>query len=120
MSAARQKGTAFETSVTRYLQEFWYPDAHRNPLHGSKDVGDIWLPDKRFVLELKAVRKMDLPGWTREAQAEARNLNDHAVGVVVHKRTGVAAPGQQWVAMELDDLMTLVNVLSEPSTKAFR
>lgn len=114
MSKQRAKGTAFETLVVSICKNF-KRDAKRNPLAGTKDVGDIHLPgEARFILECKNVKANALPQHIKEAQAEAANLNDYAVGVVVAKRHGSTDPAKQWVHMELGDFLRLVYELSEP------
>lgn len=118
MSKSRAKGTMFETLVLQCVKNF-YPPAHRNPLAGQKDVGDIWTGDDRFILECKNVANGSMPQFLREARAEAHNLNDHAVGVVVTKRRGSMDPNAQLVTMELADFLELVCVLSEPSKVAW-
>lgn len=108
MSAARQKGTAFESSLIPLLREF-YPDAKRNPLAGTKDVGDFNLPgEQRYTLEAKNRAVTALPAWLAQARRSAHNLNPDAVGVVVWKRKGTTDPSLQYVAMELSDFLKLV------------
>lgn len=118
MSKSRAKGTLLETAITTYLQRSYYPGAKRNPLAGTKDVGDIYLPgETRYVIEVKNCTRQELPKWVAEAQREALNFDPdgNAIGVVVHKRHGNAIPEQQWVTLGLGDFMRLVNELSVPS-----
>nr|DAX21637.1 MAG TPA: HOLLIDAY JUNCTION RESOLVASE HOMOLOGOUS RECOMBINATION [Caudoviricetes sp.] len=61
----------------------------------------------KIVIECKDVARTDLPKWAREAQVEAKNA-DALMGVIVHKRHGVAKPDQQWVTMTLEDLTKLL------------
>lgn len=107
MSKQRAKGTVFENLVVQACRVY-YPQAHRNPPAGSKDVGDVWTGDFRFILECKNYAKDNLPRFIREAKAEAKNLNPYAVGVVVTKRRGSMNPMDQIVHMELGDFLELV------------
>lgn len=114
MSKQRAKGTDGENLAVDAVR-FFRKDAKRNPLAGTKDVGDVYIPrENRFILEVKNCVTQKLPEWIREAQAEAKNLNDFAVGVVVAKRKGTRDPMKQWVHMELGDFLRLVFELSEP------
>ena len=61
----------------------------------------------RVVVGVKNVATMSLGAWLAEAEVE--RINDGAlVGLVVHKRRGVAAPGDQFVTMTLRDLAALL------------
>jgi hypothetical protein len=104
VSKQRQKGTDFENIVVEAVQRR-YPDAHRNPPAGSKDIGDVWTGDDRFILEAKCVARMALPEWVAEAKVEAARVSPHTIGVVVHKRKGTRDPDKQWVTMELGDFL---------------
>lgn len=109
--SAKAAGARFERVVADYLAEGLDDDRiDRAPKVGAKDKGDIAnvrMGDHKVVIECKDVSRMDLPKWTREAQVEAENA-DALVGVVVHKRHGVAKPDQQWATMTLGDLTRLL------------
>ena len=45
MSYTRQKGTAFETAVVKYLQSCGFTTPRRVVMHGANDQGDVWLGD---------------------------------------------------------------------------
>ena len=109
--SAKAAGARFERVVADYLAEELADDRiDRAPKAGAKDKGDIAnvrMGDHKVVIECKDVARMDLPKWTREAQVEADNAGA-LVGIVVHKRHGVAKPGQQWVTMILGDLTRLL------------
>lgn len=117
MSRQKQKGTAFETAVTRWLQ--WAlddPTIHRETLHGSKDRGDICgviIDGEPVTIEAKSHRRMELAEWMREAETEAGNM-DGILPVVVHKRSGVGIStrdgvGSQWVTMTLETFARILN-----------
>jgi hypothetical protein len=114
VSKQRAKGTDGENLAVEAVR-FFRKDAKRNPSAGTKDVGDVYIPNEhRFILEVKNWVTPKLPEWVREAQVEAANLNGYAVGVVVAKRKGTRDPNKQWVHMELGDFLRLVYELSEP------
>lgn len=109
--SAKQAGTRFETAIARALSEALDDDRiERRAKSGAKDRGDISgvrLHGQRVVIEAKDCARMDLPGWTREAQIEAGN-DDALVGLVVHKRHGVADPLAQWVSCTVADLVAIL------------
>ncbi len=109
--SAKAAGTRFERLVADYLAEELDDDRiDRAPKAGAKDKGDIAgvrFGGRRIVIECKDVARMDLPKWVREARVEAENA-DALIGVVVHKRRGVATPGEQWCTMTLSDLTTIL------------
>lgn len=88
------KGGIFERDTLKYLRELGH-DVERLRLAGREDEGDILLRlrERRFVLELKNRKGLDLAGWTEEAYVEAINYSSHreidpAHYAVVHKRKG--------------------------------
>lgn len=109
--SAKAAGTRFERVVADYLAEELDDDRiDRAPKAGAKDKGDIAnvrMGDHKIVIECKDVVRTDLPKWTREAQVEAENASA-LLGVVVHKRRGVADPAQQWATMTLGALARLL------------
>lgn len=109
--SAKAAGARFERVVADYLAEELDDDRiDRAPKAGAKDKGDIAnvrMGDHKIVIECKDVARTDLPKWTREAQVEAENASA-LLGVVAHKRRGVASPAQQWVTMTLGDLAKLL------------
>ena len=108
---ARQAGTRFETAIAAALARALDDDRiERRSRSGAKDRGDISgvrLHGQRVVLECKDTSAMRLPEWVAEAQIEAGN-DDALVGLVVHKRRGVADPYQQWVSCTLGDLVAIL------------
>ena len=110
-SSAKQAGTRFETLVARYLAEVLEDDRiERRAKTGSKDRGDISglrCHGQRVVAECKNTSRMNLPAWVDEAQIEAGH-DDALVGVVIHKRHGIADPARQWVSMTVADLVAIL------------
>ena len=110
--SARAAGQRFETLVTRYLRTTLDDDRiERRRQTGANDRGDIAglrHMGQRIVLECKDYGGQLKPGpWVEEAEVE--RLNDSAgVGIVVAKRRGTTAPGEQFVLMTLADLVALL------------
>ncbi len=109
-ASAKAAGTRFETLIATYLAQHIDDRIERRTKGGSRDRGDIGglrHRGHRIVVEVKDCARTDLPGWTREAHIEAGN-DDALVGIVVAKRRGTSAPGDQWVHMTVDDLVALL------------
>jgi hypothetical protein len=107
----RQKGSSFERLVADYLKGNGFPFADRRVKSGAKDRGDIGgvhVHGQPIVFEAKNYGGRIQPGpWLKEAQIEAEN-DGAAIGVVVAKRRGTAKPEDQFVIMELRDLVFLL------------
>lgn len=108
MSASRQRGTRFETSLLPLLREHYPLGAERRASQGAADKGDYLLVgETRFILEAKNVTRMAIPEWLAEAEAEARRAGvPH--GVVVAKRKGRTLPADQYVHLTLGSFLALV------------
>ena len=106
MNPSKNKGTAAESAVTRYLLSRGIT-ATRAPQHGSADRGDVWAfptdAGYRLVIEVKAGEQAANPtmtqvrAWQREANVEAGRVPDADAAVLVLKRKGSAKP-QDWPA----------------------
>ena len=112
MSRSKQKGTAFETSIVRYLSgRLGDERIMRMPLSGNKDRGDIagvrTLLGERVAVECKNVARMNLGGWITEVEVERGNA-DAKVGVVIHKRSGKGQARDQYVTLTVEDLAVLL------------
>lgn len=109
--SAKAAGARFEREIADYCATALDDDRiDRRVRTGAKDRGDIAgirTHGQRLVVECKNTTHCTLPQWVAEAHTEAGN-DDALVGVVVHKRHGVADPGRQWVAMTVDDLLALI------------
>lgn len=97
MSAARAKGTRWESAIVAFLRVAGFVQAERRALGGARDRGDVaGIPG--VVIEAKSAARLDLAGWLAEAEAE--RVNDGAVyGVVWAKRRGKASPADGYVVM---------------------
>lgn len=97
MSKQKQKGTAAETAVVRYLQCNGYPDVERRTMSGIHDKGDI-AGLRSVVIEVKDHSRMDLAGWVAEAETERVNAGaTHCA--VWHKRRGKSNPVDWYVTL---------------------
>lgn len=97
MTAARTKGTAWETAIVGYLRTVGAPHAERRALGGANDRGDIaGVPG--VVIEAKSAARLELGAWLAEAEAERAN-DGAALAVVWHKRRGKASPADAYVTM---------------------
>lgn len=97
MNRSKQKGTAAETAVVRYLHTRGWLHAERRALSGSQDRGDVaGIPG--VVIEVKNCKRDELGAWVDEAEQE--RANDGAVhSAVWHKRRGTTDPGAWFVTM---------------------
>ena len=110
-AAARAAGSSMERLAADYLKAHVSRFIDRRVRVGARDCGDLVNVETqdcaRVVVEVKNVATMSLGAWLAEAEVE--RINDGAlVRLVIHKRRGVAAPGDQFVTMTLRDLAALL------------
>ena len=114
MNASKQKGTAWESAVVRYLQKFW-PHVERRTQAGAHDSGDIsGIPG--VVIEAKSsARAWRLPEWWNETQAEVGNVkagnyfdDTPLTGALWIKRVGRTDPARGWVVMDGETYVRLL------------
>lgn len=110
-ATAKQAGARFERSVADYLAQQLDDRIDRRVKTGAKDCGDIAgirHQGEKVVAELKDYGgQIKATTWLNEAQIEAGN-DDAAIGLVIAKRRGTTDPAQQFVVMELRDLVWLL------------
>lgn len=109
VSKSKQKGTAAESAVMKYLQCNGWPDVERRTLSGVNDRGDI-AGLRSVVIEVKDCARMDLAGWIGEAEQERINAGA-SHGVVWHKRRGKGSPADWYVTMTGDQFVRLLTRL---------
>jgi hypothetical protein len=109
MSKSKQKGTAAETAVVKYLKANGFPKAERRALTGALDKGDISGIDD-VVFEVKDHKKMELSGWVKELEVEVDNANA-VTGAVVHKRKGTTDVGEWYATMPFYMFLSLIREL---------
>jgi hypothetical protein len=83
VSASKAKGTAAETAVVRYLQN-WWPAAERRALSGALDKGDV-AGIANLVVEVKAAAQQRITEWQRETKTEMHNAGASACMLVVKR-----------------------------------
>lgn len=108
MSKAKQKGTAAETAVVRYLNEHGFPTAERRALAGVNDKGDVTgIPG--LVIEIKAGARLEIPAWLRETADEIANARaDHGILVIKPKGKGEKSVGEWWAIVPLAEMVELL------------
>ena len=110
-NSAKAAGQRFESLVAAYLNRHVDDRVERRRMSGANDRGDISglrHMGQRIVLECKDYGGRLMPGpWIEEAGRERGN-DDAGVGLVVAKRRGTTAPGEQFVLMTLADLVALL------------
>lgn len=104
-----RKGSGYETGTMKWLREQIGVLVERLTKAGAKDEGDLvaTIAGKNYILELKNVKKIDLPQFWREAQVEAvnyakaRNLPEVPLHYVIVKRRN-AGIDKSWVVQDLE------------------
>jgi hypothetical protein len=97
VSRSKQKGTAWETAIVRYLATEGWPHAERRALTGTQDRGDISAV-VGWVIEAKNCRALTLSTWIDEATIEQANAGADFCAVW-HHRKGKASPADAYVTM---------------------
>ena len=111
-NSAKQAGARFERQIADFLRDNLDDRIDRRVKTGAKDCGDIAnvrdSHNRRIVIEAKDYGgRLNLPQWTKEAHTEADNDDAH-IGLVIAKRRGTTDPADQWVVMDLNDLIQLL------------
>jgi hypothetical protein len=97
VSAARDKGTRWESTIVDYLRTHGAPHAERRAAGGTKDRGDIaGIPG--LVIEAKNTARHQVGVWLSEAEAERVN-DGAALAVVWAKRRGKTSAADGYVIM---------------------
>jgi hypothetical protein len=113
-NASARKGANFELSLLPLLVTHYGEDnVVRLGKQGVKDKGDYHIVgEKRFIIEAKREASYGgkLAGWLTEAAREA-DCAGKPIGVVAHKRHGIALPDRQYLTLELGDFLNLVKPL---------
>jgi Holliday junction resolvase len=113
MSKAKQKGTAAETALVRFLQGQGFPSAERRALGGGgfgEDLGDITgIP--ALCMEVKNHKSYQIPAWLKETETERINAKAD-FGILVVKPVGIGITpdkvGQWWGIMPMQMMMDLL------------
>ena len=113
----KARGAGYETDTKDYFRNLGF-DAERLARTGARDEGDVvvradFLGASIGVIECKAPgagNKIDLSGWTREAQleathyAEARNLDRNAVLAAVLIKARGKSIADSYLVLRLGDV----------------
>ena len=113
MSKAKQKGTAAETALVRFLQGQGFPNAERRALGGGgagEDLGDITgIP--ALCMEVKNHATYKIPAWIKETETERQNAKAD-FGILVVKPNGIGMTpdkvGKWWAIMPMQEMMNLL------------
>ena len=113
MSKAKQKGTAAETALVRFLQGQGFPNAERRALGGGscgEDLGDITgIP--ALCMEVKNHRIYKIPSWLTETETERINAKAD-FGILVVKPVGIGmttkSVGQWWGILPMQAMIDLL------------
>lgn len=116
-TANKRKGAQWEIDLLNYFRSLNY-QVERLRLSGKQDEGDLALERAGMgdvlVIEAKNVAKLDLAGWVKQAQLEAKNYDKRrqipsasSTGVVVHKRKQHGVD-DAYVTLSLKDFLWLV------------
>lgn len=111
MSKAKQKGTAAETAVVRWLNEHGFPTAERRALTGANDQGDVTgIPG--VVIEVKNHKSYKIPEWLKETLAEKANAKAD-IGLLIIKPNGVGDTrvGEWWAVVTLSEAATMLRAI---------
>lgn len=110
--SAKAAGARHERVIADYFKAHVSRFVDRMPKYGAADRGDI-LNVETFNEQAVAVECKDYGGrleagaWLGEAETERVNLGAVA-GLVVAKRRGTTAPGEQIVLMTVDDFVAIL------------
>jgi hypothetical protein len=110
-ASAKKAGSTFERQIADYFALTVDDRIDRAVKRGTKDVGDIAglrFHGHKIAVEVKNTAKVELSKWASEAEVERLNLGALA-GIIIHKRHGKGAPGEQWVTMTVDNFVALMN-----------
>lgn len=96
---SKQRGTAWETAVVRWLNDHGFPYAERRTLAGTADKGDITgIPG--VVLECKNTKSISLAQFIDELEVEMSNARAD-LGAVVIKRRGTTNVADAYAVMPM-------------------
>ena len=108
MSFAKQKGTAAETALVKFLQGNGFPLAERRALTGQFDQGDV-TGTPCLAWEVKNAKTYKIPAWLKEAQVEALNAKaDFGILAVKPNGVGLTKAGDWWAILSMQDMIKLL------------
>jgi hypothetical protein len=108
MTPQKQKGTSWESAICDYLRDD-FPSVCREPLNGSKDIGDINLATN-VCIQAKNQQRMELSTWVDAVNAQGKNRGSW-LNVVWHHRPRKASPADAYVTMDGATFKQLLKIL---------
>jgi hypothetical protein len=108
MSKAKQKGTAAESALVKYLVGQGFPGAERRALTGAFDQGDI-TGTPCLAWEVKNHKTYKFPAWLEETENERKNASaDFGILIVKPNGVGLTNQGQWWAVMNVNQMVSLL------------
>lgn len=95
---SRRKGRRWETTLVNWFNNNGHPNVERNEYLNAQSGDLLGIPF--WSLEAKNAARLDLAGWTDQAQRQAETA-DCPNYAVIAKRKGTADPGDAYVIMPL-------------------
>jgi hypothetical protein len=112
-SSQKRKGSAAELAVAKWLRKLGWIHAERSRAGWQDDRGDIdGLPG--ICIEVKAEKKIDIPGYLRELEVEIENAKAWT-GTVIIKRRGSTNVDDWYAVMPAKIWAELLLMLDKPT-----
>jgi len=112
-SPQKRKGSAAELAVAKWLRKLGWIHAERSRAGWQDDRGDIdGMPG--VCIEVKAEKKIDIPGYLRELEVEIENAKAWT-GTVIIKRRGSTNVDDWYAVMPAKIWGELMLMLDQPT-----
>lgn len=112
-SPQKRKGSAAELAVAKWLRKLGWIHAVRSRAGWTDDRGDIdGMPG--VCIEVKAEKKIDIPGYLRELEVEIENAKAWT-GTVIIKRRGSTNVEDWYAVMPAKIWGELMLMLDQPT-----
>lgn len=112
-SPQKRKGSAAELAVAKWLRKLGWIHAERSRSGWTDDRGDIdGMPG--VCIEVKAEKKIDIPGYLRELEVEIENAKAWT-GTVIIKRRGSMNVDDWYAVMPAKIWAELLLMLDQPN-----
>ena len=112
-SPQKRKGSAAELAVAKWLRKLGWIHAERSRAGWTDDRGDIdGMPG--VCIEVKAEKKIDIPGYLRELEVEIENAKAWT-GTVIIKRRGSTNVDDWYAVMPAKIWGELMIMLDQPN-----
>ena len=112
-SPQKRKGSAAELAVAKWLRKLGWIHAERSRAGWQDDRGDIdGMPG--VCVEVKAEKKIDIPGYLRELEVEMENAKAWT-GTVIIKRRGSTNVDDWYAVMPAKVWAELLFMLDQPN-----